>query len=117
MRAAASRTFCTAGKSRPMSTAMMAITTSSSIRVKLKRRDPREPAIATTFQKYRVRETSRTGGRRRNAGAIVPTGMACRIGKTTDLRPAGRAQVIQQGLAGGLAVARFERREDAQVLA
>src|SRR5438046_1713372 len=33
MRAAASRTFCTAGSSRPMSTAMMAITTSSSIRV------------------------------------------------------------------------------------
>src|SRR6266851_5681783 len=34
MRAAASRTFCTAGKSRPMRIAMMAITTSSSISVK-----------------------------------------------------------------------------------
>src|SRR5262249_12440078 len=34
MRLAASRTFCTAGKSRPMSTAMMAMTTSSSISVK-----------------------------------------------------------------------------------
>src|SRR5262249_39479022 len=33
VRAAASRTFCTAGKSRPMSTAMMAITTSNSMRV------------------------------------------------------------------------------------
>src|SRR5262249_4548298 len=33
MRAAASRTFWTAGRSRPMSTAMMAMTTSSSIRV------------------------------------------------------------------------------------
>src|SRR5262245_46032007 len=33
MRAAASRTFCTAGSSRPMSTAMIAITTSSSIKL------------------------------------------------------------------------------------
>src|SRR5262249_42496782 len=37
MRAAASRTFWTAGTSRPMSTAMIAITTSSSIRVKARR--------------------------------------------------------------------------------
>src|SRR5262245_26372111 len=34
MRAAASRTFWTAGRSRPIRTAMIAITTSSSIRVK-----------------------------------------------------------------------------------
>src|SRR5262249_43831268 len=34
MRAAASRTFCTAGSSRPMRMAMMAMTTSSSISVK-----------------------------------------------------------------------------------
>src|SRR5947209_16834428 len=34
MRAAASRTFCTAGRTRPIRTAMMAITTSSSIKVK-----------------------------------------------------------------------------------
>jgi hypothetical protein len=34
MRAAASRTFCTAGNSNPMRMAMMAITTSSSINVK-----------------------------------------------------------------------------------
>src|SRR5579875_1532845 len=38
VRAAASRTFCTAGSNRPMSTAMMAITTKSSIRVKATRR-------------------------------------------------------------------------------
>src|SRR5262249_10447703 len=36
--AAASRTFCTAGSSRPIRTAMMAITTSSSMRVKARRR-------------------------------------------------------------------------------
>src|SRR5262245_15966023 len=36
-RAAASRTFCTAGSSRPISTAMMAITTSSSINVNARR--------------------------------------------------------------------------------
>src|SRR6059058_3919472 len=33
-----SRTFCTAGSSRPISTAMMAITTSNSIRVNARRR-------------------------------------------------------------------------------
>src|SRR5262245_10012414 len=38
MRAAAERTFCTAGSSRPISTAMMARTTSSSISVKARRR-------------------------------------------------------------------------------
>src|SRR5262245_57623952 len=38
MRAAASRTFCTAGRSSPMRTAMMAMTTSSSINVKPCRR-------------------------------------------------------------------------------
>src|SRR3954454_2401729 len=38
MRAAASRTFCTAGSNRPIRTAMMAITTSSSISVNAERR-------------------------------------------------------------------------------
>src|SRR5262245_61778764 len=40
MRAAASRTFWTAGSSRPMRIAMMAITTSSSISVNADRREP-----------------------------------------------------------------------------
>src|SRR5262245_16166940 len=38
MRLAASRTFCTAGKSRPISTAMIAMTTSNSISVNARRR-------------------------------------------------------------------------------
>jgi len=38
MRLAASRTFCTAGKSKPTSTPMMAMTTNSSISVKPRRR-------------------------------------------------------------------------------
>src|SRR5262249_60700011 len=38
LRAAASRTFCTAGNKRPMRTAMMAMTTRSSISVKPRRR-------------------------------------------------------------------------------
>src|SRR5262245_37014473 len=44
MRLAASRTFCTAGSSRPISTAIMAMTTSSSISVNADRRTvrPRE---------------------------------------------------------------------------
>src|SRR5262249_53109813 len=39
MRLAASRTFCTAGRSKPIRTAMMAITTNSSISVKPDRRE------------------------------------------------------------------------------
>jgi hypothetical protein len=38
VRLAASRTFCTAGTSSPISTAMMAITTKSSMSVKPRRR-------------------------------------------------------------------------------
>src|SRR5579875_2121908 len=38
MRLAASRTFCTAGKSKPIKMAMMAMTTNSSISVKAQRR-------------------------------------------------------------------------------
>jgi hypothetical protein len=39
MRAAAARTFCTAGSSSPIRIAMMAMTTSSSINVKAERGD------------------------------------------------------------------------------
>src|SRR6516165_5507730 len=46
MRAAASRTFCTAGSNRPMRMAMMAITTSSSISVKAGRRDRTDIAFS-----------------------------------------------------------------------
>src|SRR5262245_3166979 len=49
MRAAASRTFCTAGSSKPMRMAMMAMTTSSSISVKPRqRRDEDERGIGET---------------------------------------------------------------------
>src|SRR5438094_1887409 len=46
-RAAASRTFCTAGTKRPIKMAMMAMTTSSSISVKARRR--RRPRVALTM--------------------------------------------------------------------
>src|SRR5207253_3033618 len=55
VRAAASRTFCTAGKSRPISTAMIAITTSSSISVKAGlRRDGRTEHM--TGPPYRIED-------------------------------------------------------------
>src|SRR5215212_8086136 len=54
MRAAASRTFCTAGSSRPMRIAMMAITTNSSIKVKARRRDLGNDGIGTTPGEIRV---------------------------------------------------------------
>src|SRR5262249_11940671 len=47
-RAAASRTFWTAGSSRPISTAMMAITTSSSTSVNAELRDGRMASPSTT---------------------------------------------------------------------
>src|SRR3954452_20986685 len=55
MRLAASRTFWTAGSKRPMRTAMMAITTSSSISVKPRRRD--EGARMATFLGKRGKES------------------------------------------------------------
>src|SRR6266404_3346393 len=52
MRAAASRTFCTAGSNRPIRMAMMAITTSSSISVKPRRTDvAKEPFIGRVSQR------------------------------------------------------------------
>src|SRR5436305_6280771 len=65
MRAAASRTFCTAGNSRPMRTAMMAITTSSSISVNADRAGRDGVLTANLLRK------SRTESRER--GAIGPS--------------------------------------------
>src|SRR5687768_7552540 len=62
MRAAASRTFCTAGSSRPMRMAMMAMTTSSSISVKAFRRDITPPSrIEVRRTKHHDRCSSGTG--------------------------------------------------------
>src|SRR5947209_7413358 len=46
--AADSRTFCTAGKSRPISTAMMAMTTNNSINVKPAVRLVRRPMVRSS---------------------------------------------------------------------
>src|SRR5438132_3556376 len=48
IRAAASRTFCTAGNNRPIRTAMMAMTTSSSMRVNADRRAERNLLMGTS---------------------------------------------------------------------
>src|SRR5262245_1089353 len=53
MRAAALRTFWMAGKSRPMRTAMMAMTTSNSISVKALRTSPRRLLMGSPFRKRR----------------------------------------------------------------
>ena len=61
---AASRTFCTAGSSKPIRMAMMAMTTSSSIRVKV-RRFRVERRVGDTVYPYlsqgRVRKLLRVG--------------------------------------------------------
>src|SRR5579872_6475054 len=55
MRAAASRTFWTAGKSRPIKMAMMAITTNSSISVKPRqRRKKRSDGIKSPLEQVSV---------------------------------------------------------------
>src|SRR5262249_11674784 len=56
MRAAASRTFWTAGRSRPIRIAMIAITTNSSISVKPRRRDGR--SIGPSLCSKRVRDNA-----------------------------------------------------------
>src|SRR5579859_950595 len=72
MRAAASRTFCTAGSKRPMRMAMMAITTSNSIRVKavrlvteklLVQGSGRRPLVIWGSGRKRRRERAQVGAR------------------------------------------------------
>src|SRR5262249_5169092 len=61
MRAAASRTFCTAGRSKPIRMAIIAMTTNSSIRVKPLRgreRDGRMPKLRKDEEKKE--QSSRT---------------------------------------------------------
>src|SRR6185437_786411 len=66
--AARSRTFCTAGKSKPIKIAMMAMTTSNSISVKAARRagDRRVYMAAPKNKEYehRVRFVARSGSQR-----------------------------------------------------
>src|SRR5215510_12123096 len=74
MRAAASRTFCTAGKSNPIRMAMIAITTSSSISVKARKRAAERGAWCRVIrfdlvirwgERGRVERGARRGTRRR----------------------------------------------------
>src|SRR5262245_18775197 len=69
MRAAAARTFWTAGRSRPMSTAMMAITTRSSISVNaglLRRRD-----MGTFLESTRMKSRGHTATESRLTGSLL----------------------------------------------
>src|SRR5215218_9351519 len=78
IRLAASRTFCTAGSKRPISTAMMAITTSSSISVK-----PR---------------------RERMSGSLIGAGLfqvGCPVLYRKHLQTGGQTSVEGDGHAGG----------------
>ena len=72
--AAASRTFCTAGKSRPIRTAMMAMTTSNSMRVKAGR-DRRERRREVMMESS-PRDENQQVARRRWRGLIRRPGEA-----------------------------------------
>src|SRR5262249_43354604 len=77
MRAAASRTFWTAGRSRPMRTAMIAITTSSSISVKPRRRTGGAGVCMGHLDEERN-------------GSLRPDGVVTPSGRVGDSRPARR---------------------------
>src|SRR5688500_11282587 len=69
MRAAAERTFCTAGSSRPIKMAMMAMTTSNSINVK----PEREWRVIIGIPHGRTRKMNEQG--RNEIAAISPKGI------------------------------------------
>src|SRR5687768_4066913 len=71
MRAAASRTFCTAGRSRPIRMAMMAITTRSSISVKPGLREV-ERDMGMNLGRTKVMDDSGSADYGRNAPRCEP---------------------------------------------
>src|SRR4051812_49379998 len=77
MRAAASRTFCTAGSSRPMRMAMMAMTTSSSISVKPRLRNRKNMAMERPPEKER--RTTFKEGVSDQANPLFGEGSACSL--------------------------------------
>src|SRR5262245_16121807 len=106
MRAAASRTFWTAGKSRPIRIAMIAMTTSSSISVKPRRCFCRERDMDSPPNQRR--ETTRmkivAGGRRRQSVRFLQFKRGQFVGAGLDLgRQAGllRVRVAALELVGG----------------
>src|SRR5437667_2683190 len=73
MRAAAARTFCTAGSSSPIRMAMMAITTSSSISVNaLNRRDERRIAHLQGEEERKKEQHRMRSGESARGGLAVP---------------------------------------------
>src|SRR5262249_14181373 len=90
MRAAASRTFCTAGSSRPIRTAMMAMTTSSSISVNAADR----LALASDMRHPPEREKIKALGRGWRPG--------CSFGEVEVIGPRGRRFHDFDRQAGGV---------------
>src|SRR5262249_6131822 len=86
VRAAASRTFCTAGTSRPMRMAIIAITTSNSISVKPGRPRSLDLDMDTPPQKERNRQEIMTS--LPALGAMVP-GKAVHLHRFPHLRDVG----------------------------
>src|SRR5438045_5732954 len=96
MRLAASRTFCTAGSSRPISTPMIAMTTSSSIKVKPDRR--------RNMGHLQIKERKNTG-----KNLIGPSGLK-------QMRQARRAFTLKiDGFRFGSGVAGAERSEAPEI--
>src|SRR5262249_17062770 len=74
VRLAASRTFWTAGTSRPISTAMMAITTNSSISVNADRVEERcIGSLHNKYREYRKRSRKRGSKGREGGQRALPT--------------------------------------------
>src|SRR5687768_15894827 len=92
VRLAASRACCTAGRRRAMSTAMMAITTRSSIRVKPRRRDRISDLLAT-----RKRDDDRRNDRREETIGRRPRDDRA-TGSAAGAPSAGGLQIEREGV-------------------
>src|SRR5262245_39330482 len=90
MRLAASRTFCTAGTSRPMRMAMMEITTKSSMRVKADRE--RDIGYLLRQERPGYEENARDTARRATEPLAVWRSRRRRFAITLRVRPERRAR-------------------------
>src|SRR5262245_56648990 len=105
MRLAASRAFCTAGSNRPMSTAMMAITTNSSIKVNARRDVP--GGVGEGFRKGGG--SSRWGYCTSAACGLTPAYVRCKAACGPSRARLLLADLRYPGVVGAATVTRLER--------
>src|SRR4051794_7953553 len=103
MRAAASRTFCTAGSSRPIRMAMMAITTSNSISVK--------PGRARRVFMVAIPQVRKTDEKRQRSNSLRPNWRGDTQTRRTILRRVCVPPARQSGTRQGESSEESKRRD------